>query len=232
MFLSESPKEAIINDVNQEIMSIYFAVRDHPSEFISSTLKYVDEYFAQPDRKAYYYSLRERYWQSQSPELLYILMKLGFNGIWQTCKASNGLFGTPAGLLNHSKPEQIVNQKNIMEWSVRLQGAQITSRDFLDVNVPAGSFVYLDPPYRGSFTTYGTVFDDKTQQSVVDYAKAAAKHSTVWLANRAVEGDDFFEELLPDSKFYYFDVTYTAGRRKVVDNGFEALKAREFLCVV
>lgn len=232
MFLNEHPKTSIINDINPEIMEIYSVVKSDPESFIRDCKVYVDRYFDADDRKLFYYNLRSDYWAKQTPSHLYILMKLGFNGIWQTCKASKGLFGTPAGLLNHTKPEQILDPANIKDWSQRLQGAKLHTGGYQELIIPDNSFVYLDPPYRDSFTVYGGTFDDNHQRELVRWAKEQAQHSTVWLANREVEGETFFEELLPDSNFYYFDVTYTAGRRKKTDGGYEAKKAREFVIEV
>ena len=232
MYLNERPHHAVLNDINFEIMSIYEAVRDSPDTFIAACMVWANQYFAAPDRKQFYYDLRQQYWDEQSPPLLYVLMKLGFNGIWQTCKDSHGLFGTPAGLLNHVRIDQIVNIPNIMEWHERLAGTELFSTDYRDVKVPENSFVFMDPPYRASYTTYGTGFSDVEQVQVIETALEWAEHSTVWLSNRSLDGDDFFERRLPGSKFFYFDVTYTAGRRKLTSQGFEALRASEFLCVV
>lgn len=232
MFLNERPSKSIINDINPEIMGIYKGVKNDPQSFIDASRVYADRYFKVDDRKSFYYELREEYWANPTPSHLYILMKLGFNGIWQTCKASNGLFGTPAGLLNHTKMEQIIDPANIREWSQRLKDTDINIGGYNDLTIPDNSFVYLDPPYRDSFTAYGGTFDDDHQKELVDWAKKQSEHSTVWLANREVEGETFFESLLPDSKFHYFDVTYTAGRRKKTDDGYEAKKAREFVIEV
>lgn len=232
MYINESPEQAIINDINPEIMGIYRAIKSDPEGFINTCSSYVELYFEARDRKEFYYNLRKTYWTDPSSSLLYVLMKLGFNGIWQTCKASNGLFGTPAGLLNHNSPEQILNKTNILEWSERLQGADLYCGEYSELTIPEGSFVYLDPPYRDSFTAYGGTFDDSHQIQLVQWAKQQAEHSTVWLANREVEGDDFFEQLLPDSEFHYFDVTYTAGRRKKTADGYAAKRAREFVIEV
>jgi DNA adenine methylase len=232
LFLNENPEHAIINDINSEIIGIYREVRRDPQAFIDACLVYVEQYFKVSDRKAYYYALRSRYWQNPTTPLLYVLMKLGFNGIWQTCKDSNGMFGTPSGLLNQTKVEQIVNSENIMVWSERLAGTEIVSGDYREIVVPDNSFVFLDPPYRDSFTTYGTGFNDADQEEVIAHAIKWSEHSTVWLSNRTVDGDDFFESRIPNGQFYHFDVTYTAGRRKRVGDGHEAKKAREFLCVL
>lgn len=231
MFLAEAPDKAIINDINDEIMQIYSAIRDRPDDFLSKYQSFVNEYFdvATDERKEYYYEQRKKYWSDPSVEHLYLLMKLGFNGIWQTCKDSNGLFGTPAGLLNHSKEIQILDEANIREWSARLSNTEIHSSGFDKLSIPENSFIFCDPPYRGSFTSYGKDFDDGAQRYLVGWCELQAKDSTVWLSNREVEGDDFFEQLLPDSDFHYFDVTYTAGRRKKTEDGYEAKKAREIL---
>jgi DNA adenine methylase len=42
-------------------------------------------------------------------------------------------------------------------------------------------------------------------------------------------GDNIFEDRWESEKIKYFDVTYTAGRRKKTENGFEAKPAREVL---
>ena len=91
------------------------------------------------------------------------------------------------------------------------------------------SFVFLDPPYRGSFTQYGVNFDDKLQESVLSYFnECKLRGATPLLSNRDI-GDGFFEERKGNNKMIYIDVTYTAGRRKKTADGFEAKKAREIL---
>ena len=48
-----------------------------------------------------------------------------------------------------------------------------------------------------------------------------------FLANRA--DDDFFEKQKHNLNVAYFDITYTAGRRKKTDTGHVAKKAKEIL---
>ncbi len=226
-------KRSFVNDVNTELMGIYEAVRDNPDVFIAECTRGAQRVLRSKDRKATYYEMRSEYWESPTPEKLYVLMRCSFNGVWQTCRDSHGLFGTPAGLLTQSRPDQIVDSALIHEWSALLGNAVITSTDFENVPVPDGSVVYLDPPYRGSFTTYGKKFGDDEQMRVVEWAKKMSMTSTVLFANRD-NWDNFFENLLGDvdADFHYFDVVYTAGRRKQVDGGYEALPAREFLAVL
>lgn len=230
------PAHSLINDVNDELIGVLRALRDDPGGFIEIVDSLIEDYLViegKEARKAYYYDLRKKYWDEPNPALLFFLMRLGFNGIWQTCVEAKGLFATPAGLLNHTRKEQICKADNLKEWSSALQTTDIYSQDYLSLNIPENSYIYLDPPYRDSFTNYSTGFNDENQKQLVSWAKEQAeKGSTVLLANRCVDGDTFFEDLLPEATFHYFDITYTAGRRKKVDDGFEAKKAREFLAVL
>ena len=59
---------------------------------------------------------------------------------------------------------------------------------------------------------------------------AKALGSYVLLSNRDM-GDDFFEKRCGNNELVKFDVTYTAGRRKRTEQGFEAKKAREILMI-
>ena len=232
------PTPAHLNDINAELMGVLIAVRDDADGFLRRVEALVAPYLeldGKEARKAFYYALRESYWRDPDSATLFTLMRLGFNGIWQTCSDSNGLFGTPAGLLNHTKMEQVFKEPLIRQWSAALQDALISSGDYRQMDFEReGSLIYLDPPYRGSFTTYGTSFDDAAQRELVATAIGFADAgATVLLANRVVEGDRFFERLLGErAAFHYFDVTYTAGRRKATADGFEAKPAREFLAVL
>ena len=229
--------EASLGDINVELMGLLEEVRDNPEDLIREVGDQVRTYLALPDkasRKNWYYERRQEYWDDPTPARLYLLMRLGFNGVWQTCVDSHGLFGTPAGLLNHERSEQVFKPELIRAWSAALQGAAIHAGGYQDILLPEQpSLIYLDPPYRDSFTSYGTGFDDDDQKLLAAWVRD--RHDDghrVLLANRHVEGDPFFEDLLGDiCDFHYFDVTYTAGRRKKTDDGFEAKPAVEFLAV-
>lgn len=227
-----------IGDINVELIQMLSFLKEDPELFIQQVTHLSNNYLRikEADRKLWYYEQRKKYWQKPNSATLFVLMRLGFNGIWQTCKDSNGLFGTPAGLLNHKKLEQIFKESEIRKWSSALQRTKtINATSYEAMYVPAGTstLVYLDPPYRDSYTTYGTGFSDDDQKVLVEWIRGLVKSGNkVLFANRCVEGDTFFEDLIgSEFDFHYFDVTYTAGRRKLVETGHEAKKAREFLAI-
>ncbi|MFM7088963.1 MAG: DNA adenine methylase [Candidatus Paceibacterota bacterium] len=229
--------KSVINDINTELVGLLIEIRDRPEEFIKDVSSAARRYLkieGKELRKEWFYRARKSYWSSPTPSKLYLLMRTAFNGIWQTCEGSNGLFGTPAGLLNHSRVEQIIDKDLVRAWSKALKGAKIVSKSYELVNIPKKpSLIYLDPPYRDSFTDYSTGFSDDDQRALAEWYRVMVdKGHKVILANRCVDGDRFFEDLLEDiGDFHYFDVTYTAGRRKSTADGFEAKPAREFIVI-
>lgn len=231
-----SPNELIINDVNSDIVRIYKTIKSDCDSFVKILDEMSDEYLPldKAARKDYYYSLRHKHaydyvsWDStKEAAVLYFLMKTGFNGIFQLNINTNNRYGTPSGLLNQRTK---VYDKDVVEWwNKALQNTQILSGDWKDtvsyVEDKENNFVFLDPPYRGSFTSYGQEFTDSDQSSLVEYVKQN-KDTRVFLCNRDI-GDGFYDNT--SLKVDKFPVTYTAGRRKKTSEGFEAKPATEVL---
>ena len=236
----------VLNDANESIMAIYRAIKNDVKQFRGRLDVISKAYLKIPienraARKKFYYEVRaehasdifrEKWTATEEAATLYFLMKTGFNGIWQINKNTNGRFGTPAGLLNHTT--KVYDKENITEWHKALQRCKLLSVDFKDTlcEVRDGSYVFLDPPYRGSFTQYGVKFDDERQKEVVQYLKDASLIGAhVLMSGRDME-DGFFEEQCGNNDIVYFDVKYTAGRRKKDKKGnYSAKKAREILMI-
>ena len=230
------PKHLIINDVNNDIVRIYKTIKDDLEKFTHLMDEMSAKYLPldKAGRKDYYYSLRHKHaydyaaWDTvKEAAVLYFLMKTGFNGIYQLNINTNNRYGTPSGLLNQKDK---VYEKEVVEWwHKNLQNASILSGDWSDAvsysNDEPDQFVFMDPPYRGSFTSYGQEFTDDDQNKLLDFVRSK-KQSDVFLCNRDIE-DGFFDNTgLIVNKF---PVTYTAGRRKKTDDGYEAKPATELL---
>lgn len=228
-----APSFAKINDLNPDIMAIYKSIKNDLPNFINRLdylqSKYIPLNYS--DRKTFYYDIRQDYaWDfskyspTEEAATLYFLMKTGFNGIFQINKNTNNRFGTPCGLLNQ---KQSVYDPNILDWwHNALQQTTIESADWKSAveDCPENTFYFLDPPYRESFANYGNTFTDKNLNELIDFAN---KQKNVMLANR--DDTDYFSAINTPLKRMYFDVTYTAGRRKKMDSGYSAKKAREIL---
>jgi DNA adenine methylase len=132
-------------------------------------------------------------------------------------------------LLNQK--DKVYDKDIVLWWKEALQKTTILSGDWKEstsnIQDLPDSFVFLDPPYRGSFTSYGQEFTDDDQKNLVEFTKKF-EHTKVFLCNRDIE-DNFYEDILGDLLINKYPVTYTAGRRKKTEDGFEAKKATEVL---
>ena len=226
------PKNVVINDINSDVISIYKAIKTDLTEFQQRLDSLESQYLplSKDDRKKFYFDLRHLHaWEYQEwsktfeAATLYFLMKTGFNGIYQLNKNTNGRYGTPAGLLNQK--DKVYDRDVLKWWNDALQNVEIKSGDWRNAvtNDPNG-FFFFDPPYRDSFADYGNGFGDDALTDLLDFAD---EQNLVFVANRA--DDDWFENQSRSMQVHYFNITYTAGRRKKTDDGFAAKKAREIL---
>lgn len=213
----------VMNDVNPEIVGIYNAIKNNVADFILRMDALQSQFLplTKVDRKKFYYDLRKEYttnwtqWNSvDESATLYFLMKTGFNGIWQVNQSSNGRFATPSGLLNQTT--KVYDKDNVVEWNKFLQKVDIYCGDWSScvANVTGKAFYFMDPPYRDSFTSYGQVFGDAQQIALIDFCKQQdLNRNLVMFCNRDA-GDTFYTDNQGQLNIAYFDVTYTAGRRK------------------
>jgi len=226
------PKNVVINDINSDVINIYRSIRNDYDEFVLRLNELEDQYIplSKEDRKTLYFEIRHQHaydYESWSKPFeaatLYFLMKTGFNGIYQLNQNTNGRYGTPAGLLNQK--DKVYNRDVLKWWHDALQSVTIKSGDWKDaVTNDANGFFFFDPPYRDSFADYGNGFGDEALVSLLDFADA---QNLVFVANRA--DDDWFDNQSRSMQVHYFNITYTAGRRKKTEDGFAAKKAREIL---
>lgn len=234
-------KKFVLNDLNEEIVGIYRAIKSDTSCFLARMDDLSQQYLplSKEDRKKFYYDLRTEYttewrqWNSTvESATLYFLMRTGFNGIWQINQTSNGRFATPSGLLNHTT--KVYDRDNVLDWQRLLQKVDIYCGDWSScVNDIVGkAFYFMDPPYRDSFTTYGQVFNDSDQIDCLNFCKKVDQDGHIVMFCNRDSGDDFWILNQGNLKLYYYDVKYTAGRRKKgLDDSYTAKEAKEVLLV-
>jgi len=191
-----------------------------------------------PSRKSFYYDLRTEYIQdhqkwsgTQESATLYFLMKTAFNGIWQINKDSNGRFATPCGLLNQK--DKVYDYENVKKWEIFLQNAEIYCGDWKKSceNLNSKTFIFADPPYRDSFTSYSQEFTDMNHQELIKFCvEQDLNNNMVFYCNRDDSNDGFYDMHRAHLHRQNYDIKYTAGRRGTRDDGTRTAKsAKEIL---
>lgn len=227
------PEKCHISDTNEGIISIYRAVKEDMAAFVEILKKLEAKYLPMDKaaRKEFYYDTRRKHafeyaqWsKTKEAAVLYFLMKTGFNGIWQININTNNRFGTPSGLLNQK--DKVFDYENIASWNRLLQNTEILLGDWK--NCPFGDFNFIDPPYRSSFTTYGTGWNDDSLEELIRIT--AERQGLSFICNRC-DGTDWLESRSSGFEMIKFPIKYTAGRRKKTDDGYEAKDATEVLMI-
>lgn len=157
LFFALRPVDAVISDVNADLINAYQVVRNDVEPLIRSLAMHRYE-------QAYYYQVRaadrEPRFTSWSPvrraSRLIFLNRTCFNGLYRV--NARGHFNVPFG--RYQNPT-IVDRETLRRCSLTLQDAEIKQASFLECEheVKKGDFIYFDPPYvplsaSSSFTNY------------------------------------------------------------------------------
>ncbi len=164
------PKNAIINDSNEELVNLYNVIKESPEELIEDLKKHKNE-------EKYFYEVRgidrekEKYLELsniQRASRIIFLNKTCYNGLFRV--NSSGEFNSPFG---RYKNPNIVN-----DVTIKAVGNYLSKNDIQILNtdyekslskIRKGAFVYFDPPYdpisdSSSFTGYTKNGFDRTEQ--------------------------------------------------------------------
>lgn len=154
------PREAIVNDINKELMGVYECIKNHVEELIEALQGFKNDaetFYAvrdwDRDRNAY-----EKRTDVEKAARILFLNKTCFNGLYRVNNA--GEFNSPFG---HYKNPNIVNAPILraVHSYFATNDIHFSSVDYHDLldKIKEGTFVYLDPPYdpvsdTASFTGY------------------------------------------------------------------------------
>jgi len=153
------PKQATINDINEQLINLYVTIRENPEELIIKTNKITEtvcnEEIYATNREKYNARIRENILDIDTASLFLWLNKYCFNGLYRV--NSKGEFNVTYN--GRTEPVSI-DSKNILNMSRYLQGVNILCGDFEHSLSGArnGDFIFIDSPYDSingtSFDTY------------------------------------------------------------------------------
>lgn len=209
LFLHLSPRSAVINDVNAELVCMYEVIRDQPNELIEQLKTYKEGY---PDNYEMIRSMdrlesfKDCSKVIRAARFIY-LNKTCYNGLYRV--NSQGFFNVPMG--KYRNPD-IVNEYRINKLSEYLNRnkVKILNTDFSKAvaSAKAGDFVYFDPPYDyedSGFTTYSADGFDRNDLKRLKKTcdKLIEKGCVVIVSNNDTA---FVNELFSDASYMIYHV--------------------------
>lgn len=219
------PKNAIINDINEELINLYQVIKDSPRELIREL-----EYHKANDSKEYFYSIRGMDREEdfklmdsvlKAARTIY-LNKTCFNGLYRV--NSKGYFNVPYA---NNKNPLIVDRETIFSLSefFNKHNIQMTSGSYNKVHadLSSDSFVYLDPPYYSAFASYSKdgFSDDEHKKLKAECDKLNEKGIKFLLSNSDYE---FIRELYKD-----YNIKTVQAKRTINCKGNRRGKVNEIL---
>ena len=179
--------QAVINDINPDLINVYRIIKDAPQDLISVLKQYQDSYIYLNDeeRKAFYLTKRKIFnhkavSREEMAALFIFLNRTCFNGLYRV--NAKGEFNVPHG--KYANPK-ICDEANILADK---------------------SLFYFDPPYKpltetSSFTSYAKEgFNDDEQKRLGEFCvEISRKHAMFVASNSDPQGvnpkEDFFDKV-------------------------------------
>lgn len=173
------PERVLANDLNWNLINFYNAIKKDGR--VSVPME---------NEEALYYALRNEYNklkftpngnERRLAELFYFLNRYGFNGLyrenrkgeynvaWANYKYSGGL-------------------SDLTAYSLKMQNWEFISGDFSALEIKKDDFLFVDPPYDDTFTSYTKEqfsFDDQVR--VVEWLEKSAPNNPIIITNQNTE---------------------------------------------
>jgi DNA adenine methylase len=211
--------DLVFNDFNGELIGLYRDLASNEADVLHTWDECVKQCLSldtAEQRKAFYYTLREKYTLShtsydryQLSGLLLFMLMVNFNGMWKAYIKCNGRYSTPPGTCLQKAGFFADKREAVKQNAVVLRKATILHGDFGAVGLSAGDFVYADPPYRDSIVDYQAGFTEVDQ---VRLAKVLTAHSGPYAYSNKDIGDGFFVTNFPSANVHVMSAKYAAGR--------------------
>lgn len=212
MFDQNPMRTKIVSDFNRDLIEVYEVIRDNPAELIAALRSHVNT-------ERHYYEVRawdrepdfrEKNTKVQRAARFCFLNRLTYNGLYRV--NSQGFVNSPYG--KHANPdwvqEAVINSDSEFLRTTGEDGKNATtflSGDYKDALKFAelGDWVYLDPPYAGTFTSYQSGgFTLEHQQELRDAFIALTKNGIPGLLSNS--DVPVIHDLYGDKKLFEIEI--------------------------
>lgn len=184
LFFALRPQFAYLSDANGELANLYRVVKREPGRLMDALASMTvseEEYYRvrDMDRGEDFASIGDI---ERAARFVYV-NKVGFNGLHRVNR--RGQMNVAYG---HRQKPTLFDAGKMMAVHRALRGARIAHAGFEDVLSLArpGDFVYLDPPYDGTFTSYTQgAFDQKDQRRLWELCVKLHRIGAKWMLSNA-----------------------------------------------
>ncbi len=230
--------ESVLIDLNRELIIGYWVIQQDTEALIQQLETLESRFLAmdQPERKSYFYQIRDTYnqqmlefdyeiynheWIERATYLIF-LNKTCYNGLFR--QNQQGEFNVPYG--RYVNPT-ICDAGNLRAVHTALQDATIICDTFTAAGdyVDAQTFVYFDPPYRplnatSSFTGYFKEdFDDESQRELAEFYQAMDQRDAWLLLSNSDPQNEDPEDTFFDDLYGKFDIERVPAKRSINSKG-------------
>lgn len=201
VFLALSPQQALLSDINLELIELYRGLQQHPEQVW-------DIFQAFPPTKEDYYKIRDSSLDeldlaSRAARTLY-LSRTCFKGMWR--HNVHGQFNVGYGGQDR---RWVIDKEMLLEVSNRLACADLQVSDFEAVvaSCGEGDFIFVDPPYRPGereiFRHHYAYceFSYIAQKRLADVLESAAQRGVRWAMTNSSHED--IVKLYHDYRVFY-----------------------------
>ena len=215
------PKRILVNDINPNVINLWRCIQNSSKELCRELDSIISNYLDLDwdGRKEYFLNLRKSFNDKKdilngsntdvrlAAEFLF-LNKTCFNGLWRT--NSKGEFNTPFGRpINLNKEPNIYDRDNIIKLSELIRDVEFKCGDYKDAigeNITGDVLVYMDPPYRGTWSDYSKEsFGEKEQIELSHYMKELKDRGFLVIQSNSKCDDGFFEKYYKDFEIKTLD---------------------------
>ena len=207
LFFDICPKDAVVNDLNDQLINVYRQLKTKPIHVMGFLEKYQNLYNSgktDEEKVELYYKIRDifnsiiskRIFSPESAALLIVLNKAGFNGLYRVNKM--GQYNVPSA---HRKTLNCFDINNVLEVNLALERCEIRQGDFESACDDAckGDFVFFDSPYYDAFDTYqANGFSEEEHLRLFRLFKRLSERGTYCMLTNS--NTDFIKEIYKDYK--------------------------------
>ncbi|EZT80727.1 hypothetical protein V103_00545 [Staphylococcus aureus 22(2K81-5)] len=185
--LSNQPKNAIINDLNHELMTTYNVIKHDITPLIKELKDMIKQHNAN-NAKDFYMTVREQEILNLNDieiaaRFLY-LNKTGFNGLYRV--NSQGKFNVPFNKKDMIKNSTVFSETNLRNLNKYFNENNIIilNEDFNEAlkKVKENDFVFIDSPYDEAYTSYQKGgFHEKEHKELAERLIELDKKGVKWI---------------------------------------------------